>query len=66
MALTQFLEEYWGDNYEVYEELRTAVCDLCAAFDYLVETHRKAHMLTGNVSEVRFFNAPYISTSVSP
>ncbi|KGO40431.1 hypothetical protein PEX1_031840 [Penicillium expansum] len=51
MALIQFLEEYWGDNYDVYEGLRTVVCDLCAAFDHLVETHRKAHMLTGNVSE---------------
>jgi hypothetical protein len=62
MALIEFVEKYWTDKYVRYgddnsregalAELATAVKGLCTAFDDLVETHRKDHMLTGNVSDV--------------
>jgi hypothetical protein len=64
MALIKFVEKYWTDDIEYKDgdesqgkalaELATAVNGLCTAFDDLVETHRKDHMLTGNVSDVRF------------
>lgn len=64
MALIEFVKKHWPDTDDVSdnelpkwhedlaEDLFGAVSDLCAAFDDLVETHRKAHMLTGNVSDV--------------
>ncbi|KAJ6185392.1 hypothetical protein N7519_006693 [Penicillium mononematosum] len=61
MALIKFVEKYWTDDIEYMDgdksrekalaELATTVNDLCTAFDDLVETHRKDHMLTGNVSD---------------
>ena len=62
MALITFVEKYWTDDVvykDGYEsqalaELATAVNGLCTAFDDLVETHKKDHMLTGNVSDVSF------------
>ncbi|KAJ5048735.1 hypothetical protein NUH16_007244 [Penicillium rubens] len=61
MALIKFVEKYWTDDiaykdgYEsqekAYAELGTAINGLCTAFDDLVETHKKDHMLTGNVSD---------------
>lgn len=64
MALIEFVKKHWPDTDDVSDnelpkwqedlggDLFGAVSDLCAAFDDLVETHRKAHMLTGNVSDV--------------
>ncbi|KAJ5507172.1 hypothetical protein N7527_009315 [Penicillium freii] len=66
MALIEFVGKYWidcGDQWQAngdpeekwpekfIEQLSDAVKSLCAAFDDLVETHRKSHMLTGNVSD---------------
>ncbi|CAG7947259.1 unnamed protein product [Penicillium nalgiovense] len=62
MALIKFVEKYWTDDSVEYKngeeshekvtaELSTAIKGLCTAFDDLVETHRKDHMLTGNVSD---------------
>ncbi|KOS43582.1 hypothetical protein ACN38_g5521 [Penicillium nordicum] len=66
MALITFVEKYWTDCSELWQgddnpeaewpgdfmkQLSAAVKCLCAAFDDLVETHRKAHLLIGNVSD---------------
>ncbi|KAJ5803828.1 uncharacterized protein N7518_000131 [Penicillium psychrosexuale] len=66
MALIEFAKRYWTDNggiggvpmhvrarcEDVPEEHFPALFELFTAFDDLVETHMKAHMLTGNVSNI--------------
>lgn len=68
MALIEFVKRYWTDNggiggvpmhvrircEGVPEEHFPALIELFTAFDDLVETHIKAHMLTGNGSNVSF------------
>ena len=68
MALIEFVKRYWTDNggiggvpmhvrircEGVPEEHFPALIELFTAFDDLVETHIKAHMLTGNGSDVSF------------
>ncbi|KAJ9481436.1 hypothetical protein VN97_g12043 [Penicillium thymicola] len=66
MALITFVGKYWIDCSEKWQadgdpeaewpgdfikQLSAAVKSLCAAFDDLVETHRKAHLLVDNVSD---------------
>ncbi|CAI7605773.1 unnamed protein product [Penicillium discolor] len=64
MILLECVKKYWTDYGEdlydqvadmrrktVFDGLCAAVRDLGAAFDNLVDTHSKAHMLTGNVSD---------------
>ncbi|CAI7601338.1 unnamed protein product [Penicillium glandicola] len=66
MALLEFAKQFWANDEggfgrvdgadflwtnEVIEDMSHAINDLCTAFDNLVKTHGKAHMLTGNPSD---------------